>query len=129
MYNSVYTEESLGSVSYTFTTGIGYAYSSSNTALVPSGNVGYPDAAGNYYLQIDGQTLFNDFDAQGVIRGDLASFSDYPLHMEFACEVCGCRCEPDIITTRITPSDAIYNAGYYYIPFSKPAHDTVYASV
>ena len=130
VYDSRYTEESLGSVSYTFTTGIGYAYSSSNTASNPSGKVGYPDAAGNYYLQIDGQTLLNDLIANEIpVNEELINLDDYPLHIEFACDICGCRCEPEIITTTIDPNDAIYNAGYYYIPFSKPAHGTEYASV
>lgn len=130
VYDSRYIEESLGSVSYTFTTGIGYAYSSSNTASNPSGKVGYPDTAGNYYLQIDGQTLLNDLIANEIpINEELINLDDYPLHIEFACEVCGCRCEPDIITTTIEPNNAIYNAGYYYIPFSKPDHNTIYSSV
>ena len=130
LYDSEFTSQSIGAITYTSTTGLIYPYTDSNTyEQYPSTNWGYPFLAGSYYLQIDGQTLFNDFDAQGVIHGDLASFSDYPLHMEFACEVCGCRCEPEIITTVVEPNSAIYNAGYYYIPFSKPDHDTDYASV
>lgn len=130
LYDSEFTSNSIGAITYTSTTGLIYPHTNSNTNdQQPSTQSGYPSLDGDYYLQIDGQSLFNDFKTQGIAAGDLSGFSDYPLHMEFACEVCGCRCEPEIITTTITPSDAIYNAGYYYIPFSKPDHDTPYASV
>ncbi len=130
LYDSEFTSQSIGAITYTSTTDLIYPHTDSNSDdQDPSTEWDYPFIAGNYYLQIDGQTLFNDFNALGIAQGSLSSFHDYPLHMEFACEVCGCRCDPEIITTIVAPNDAIYNAGYYYIPFSKPDHDTPYASV
>lgn len=130
LYDSEYTSQPRGAITYTSTNDLIYPYTDSNiNGQGPATDSGYPFLAGNYYLQIDGQSLFNDFYTQGIATGGLSGFSDYPLHIEFVCEVCGCKCEPEIITTTIEPNSAIYNAGYYYIPFSKPNHDTNYASV
>lgn len=100
-----------------------------------SSNTGFPATSGTYYFQFLASDIVRFLNNEGVIQDNTGATLTadnlycYPIYMEFVCNTMGYKNSADIITTRISTTSATYNAGYYYIPFTRPDTGTSYSSV
>ena len=100
-----------------------------------STNVGFPTNSGTYYLQFLASDIIRFFNKNGISSdpsGHSLTVDDlyqYPIHIEFVCNTIGYKNTADVITKNINLTSATYNAGYYYIPFTRPDTGTGYSSV
>lgn len=133
IYSSYSQGLSFGSFTINYIPNFVSSINSSDANL--SDNSGYPNNAGTYYLQFLSSDIIRRLNNNGIYEDEsgntltVNTLNSYPIHMEFVCRAIGCKYDADVITTTVDINSATYNAGYYYIPITRPNRDTSYSSV